>query len=235
MRAPVAVFSPETPVLGKTPNKEFPPLLTVGLETLTESLDHGAGELSLACVTGEGHRRRIKGSVALNEANSENGFELHAEELLYACPRCGLILPPAEFSDHPPPGDDMPSCTANRRALRLISAGKNKPVTLLMKFDAEEIGAALKKLVRRVVAGDEEEVPDHAEPWLDSLQEAYFEEGSDQEPEVWLDALYSLHERVISVRGRGESEVRLADLGRSARRYESGLDVLSRWLNSEVG
>lgn len=234
LRAPVAVFSPETPVSGKPPSEELPPLLTVGLKTLTESMDQGTDELSLECVTGEGHRRRIKGSVSLNGADSENGFELHPEELLYACPRCGLILPPAEFWNHPPPGRDMPSCTAERHSLHTVREGRNKPVTLLMSVDARRIGYAVKELVRRVVTGDEEDVPVHAEPWLDSLQEAYFEEGGDREPEVWLDALYSAHTKLRSMRKHGEPEARLADLGRSVRQHRIGLDVLAQWLNNEA-
>ncbi len=235
MRTPIAVFSSAAPVIGSPPNETLPPLLTVAIEALAESLDRGTGQVPLECVTHDGHRRRIKGFVVPNEADGEIGFELRVGELLYGCPRCGLILPPGEFSNHPPPGKGMPSCTAIRLALQLISAGKTRPVTLVLLADTEKVGSSMRELVRRVVTGDEDDVPDHAAPWLDLLQEAYFGEGGEQEPEDWLDALYSLHARLVSVRRCGGSEVELADLGRSVRRHGSGLDVLSRWLKSEVG
>lgn len=234
MRAPVAVFSPATPVTGKPPSDQLPPLLTVGLAPLTESLNRGVGELPLDCLTHGGQRRRAQGSLVLNESDNSNGFELHVEEVLHGCPRCGLILPPGEFWNHDPPGEDMPPCNTGRRALQIISAGRTKPVTLLMNLDTDEIAASLKELARRVVTGDEDGVPAHAEPWLDLLQEVYFEEAGGQEPEVWLDALYSVHARVRSTRQYVESEVELANLGRFAHQHESGLDVLSRWLHSEV-
>ncbi len=191
--------------------------------------------MPLECATGDGHRRRIKGSLVLSEADGEIGFELHAAELLYGCPRCGLILPPGEFWNHRPPSEGMPSCSAGRRAMQLIAAGRTKPVALVLPVDTEEVGKSLRKLVRRVVAGDEDDVPDHAVPWLDLLQEAYSEEGAEQEPEQWLEVLYSLHERLRSVRSAGgDSEVALAELGRLARGHGSGLKVLSGWHESEV-
>ena len=128
----------------------------------------------------------------------------------------------------------MPSCTAGKRTLQMISAGRIKPVTLVLSLDTEDVGSSLRELIRRVVTGDEDAVPDHAAPWLDLLQETYFEEGREQDPENWLDALYSLHARLTSVKETGGSEVELSDLGRSVRRHESGLNVLARWLKSEV-
>jgi hypothetical protein len=221
-------------VTATPPSDTPPPLLTVGLEGVTEALDRGAGELPLECVTHDGHRRRVRGSLALGATGGEGGYTLRAGELLYGCPRCGLISPPGEFWNHSPPGQGMPPCSEGRRSLHMISEGRTKPVALVLRVDTEEVGRCIRELVRRVASGSEDDAPAHAVPWLDLLQEAYFEAGEEQEPETWLDTLYSLYERLRSVREDGGSEVELADLGRLVRRHGAGLDALFRWHKNEV-
>ena len=116
----------------------------------------------------------------------------------------------------------------------MIGAGKSEPVRVLLLFDREELLSCIEELVRRVAEGREEDVPDHAGPWLDRVQEAYFEEGEDLEPAEWFASLRGVKSRLDDQRRNDhDGEHALARLGREARVHESGLGVLAEWLRSE--
>ncbi len=234
LRAPVALFSlASSPPYGH-PAEPASSCLTVGAGDLAAAIARGGGEMPVGCATPDGNLRRVESRVVLRREGNAWALELIAGEQLHVCPRCGLVLPPGEFWNHRPPSPVMRPCSEGRRTLRLIGAGRGEPVRPLLRFDREGLLPCIEELVRRVTEGREEDVPAHAGPWLDRVQEAYFEEGEDLEPADWFASLRRV-KSLLDAAGRKDhdGEDALALLGRAARFHESGLGVLAEWLRSE--
>lgn len=234
LRSPIALFSSvSSSHTGRLAdlNSSY---LTVAAEDMVAAIAEGGGELSVRCATPNGNLRRIASHVVLQAKGDGWSLELHAKEQIHACPKCGLVLPSGEFWNHLPPSVGMRPCAEGRRALRQISAGRGEPIQPLLLFDRENLLSCIEDLVRRVAEGEEENVPAHTGPWLDRVQEAYFDEGGDLEPAEWFAALRNVKSRLDLIRRKDhEREKDLARLGRAAHVHESGLAVLAEWLQSE--
>lgn len=235
LRAPAAVFTAAPSGLETYTAEASLHLLEVEARQLHATVRSGEGELPLECSDLDGRRRRVRSRLRLREGEDGLTVELQAKEQLYACPQCGLILPPGEFANHRPPSPAYGGCNEFRRSLRLVGAGRQMPVQLRVRSEPKKVLEAIEQLVRRVAEGDERHVPAHAEPWLDRLYESYAEEAEEQDPSEWVELLNQLLERLRVLKEHTEAnELWLADLGRSIGPYERGLQVINEWARSEV-
>ncbi len=236
----VAVFYRVQPGLAGYTGPLKPPYLVAPADALAEATRSQGGTVGLFCATPSGPLRKLRSTLVIMKNGAGWSFVLQADEQLHGCPDCGVILPQGESWGHESPCVDVP-CSSRGKKNVMLYRGKTKPVHLLAQRDPGDVFARTQDILSAVAAGrDRDDIPLHAHPWLDKLEQVYDDEDTDQEPTDWLLGLVLLPRQIATVRGRIErggrgEENKLVELGRQVRRYRPALDVLYRWLQSEMG
>lgn len=190
----------------------------------------GEGEIPLSYGS-----RTLLSSLHLIRAANDWHFEVHIKERVYTCSKCGLILPVDEFWDHQPPIASLPCCTEKSPSFTSHQPGTSVKVYLAAPWNPGALLDCLITLILYLASGDESRVPPRAEPWLDKLEAAYYGQQQNQNPENWLKGLTETAQQVWKIIERGfGSKSRLVELGESIDHYRVGLDVVYRWLLSEM-
>ena len=172
-------------------------------------------------------------------ATNRNTHYLSVGETLYVCLGCGLYLQPKEFNYHEPVIDGQPSCRSIRSAYRTVSSGVQAELELWVYRDPTLYIRAYENLVRRVSEG-EDAVPESAEPWLEQVVDAFNTEARNgEEPGQWFarasNVLLELKQLTERLGRDREREALLADRGWASRSRRKGIEIVSRWVQSEIG
>lgn len=236
----VAVFYRVQPGLAGYTGTLRPPYLIAPADALAAATRSRSGTVDLSYVTPGGPPRKLPSVLETAKDLTGLPFVLRANEELRACPDCGVILPAGDAWGHQSPRADVP-CSSRGKKNVMLYQSTTKPVHLIARRDPGDVFARTQGYLRDVAAGSErDDIPSHAHPWLDEIVQVYDDEGTDQELTDWLLGLVVLPRKIATVRLRIEGggrmeENNLVELSRQVRRYRPALDLLYRWLQSEMG